>query len=131
MGFGLFLSLELVEDKVMVVVPTIASNPSSSSNTQNKKPANNCDATEGFYHYNGFDPSRGRRHCRNHPKKEEAVEVEPSKYASPSSHAKFDTEDGTNNGATTCGDDACNNNNSGCGSVNIERTKIHGSSRGS
>jgi hypothetical protein len=51
------------------------------------------------------------------------VEVEPSKYASPLSHAKVEIEDGTNNGATTCGDDACNNNNSRCSNVNMERNK--------
>jgi hypothetical protein len=51
------------------------------------------------------------------------VEVEPSKYASPLSHAKVEIEDGTNNGATTCGDDACNNNNSRCNNVNMERNK--------
>ena len=68
-------------------------------------------------------PASTKRHCRNHPNKEEEMEVEPSKYASPSSHAKVVTEDGTNNGATTCDDDACNNNNSRCGNVNMERSR--------
>ncbi|CAD6212650.1 unnamed protein product [Miscanthus lutarioriparius] len=105
-----YLNLEFAspmdKDKVMVVVPTIASKPSSSSNLQKKKLANNYDATEGFSYYNGFGPSRGKRRCRNHPKKEKEVEVEPSKYASPLSHAKVETEDGTNSGATSCGDDS-------------------------
>jgi hypothetical protein len=122
-----YLNLEFAspmdEDRVMVVVLTIAYKPSSNSNTQKKKPANNYDATEGFYYYNGFGQSRGKRLCRNHPKKEEEVEVEPSKYASPSIDAKVETKDGTSNGATTCSDDACNNNNSGCGNVDIERNK--------
>ena len=48
------------EDKVMVVVPTIASKPSSSSNVEKKKSADNYDATEGFYYYNVFGPSRGK-----------------------------------------------------------------------
>jgi hypothetical protein len=114
----------MVEDKVMVAAPIATSKPSSSSNRQKKKPANNYDAIEGFYYYNGFGPSRGKRHCRNHPNKEEKVEVEPSKYASPPNHAKVESEDGTNNGATTGGDDVCsNNNNSGCDNVNMERNK--------
>jgi hypothetical protein len=123
-----YLNLEfaspMAEDKVMVAAPIATSKPSSSSNRQKKKPANNYDAIEGFYYYNGFGPSRSKRHCRNHPNKEEKVEVEPSKYASPPNHAKVESEDGTNNGATTGGDDVCsNNNNSGCDNVNMERNK--------
>jgi len=112
-----YLNLEfgspMDKDKVMVVAPTTAFKPSNNSNAQKKKHTNNYNATEGFYCYYGFGPSHGKKCCSNHPKKEEEVEVEPSKYASPPSHAKVETEDGTNNWATTYGDDACNNNNFG------------------
>jgi hypothetical protein len=129
-----YLNLEFAspmdKDKVMVVAPTIASKPSSSSNAQNKKLANNYDATESFYYYSGFGPSHGMWRCRSYLKKLEEVEVEPSKYASlrvmPKLRLKMVP---IMHGATTYDDDACNTITLDAAMSTWRGTKIHGSSR--
>ncbi|OEL33093.1 hypothetical protein BAE44_0005888 [Dichanthelium oligosanthes] len=96
------------EEKETIVASAAASKPSCSSKTRKKKPANDFNATEGFYYYSGFGLFHNKRRCwsTTHnsappppaPKQEE--DEESPKDASPLSQAKVDSDYGINNGAS-------------------------------
>ncbi|OEL15390.1 hypothetical protein BAE44_0023591 [Dichanthelium oligosanthes] len=95
-------ALAMEEEKA---VSASSSKTSGSSKIRKKKPTNDFNATEGFYYYARFGRLlHGKRNRRSTthdteplPPKQEEVEVEPPKYASPRSHVKVETDDGDNN----------------------------------
>ncbi|XP_062201592.1 uncharacterized protein LOC133904117 [Phragmites australis] len=81
-------------------VSAAASKPSSTSKPRKKKSGGDFVATEGFYYYTGFGPSRTKRHCRSSGMNEPVSakqELEHPEYASPTNQAQAD--DDTNRAA--------------------------------
>jgi hypothetical protein len=96
------------EEKAVVMALAVGSKPCSSSKTRKKKPTSHFNTIEDFYYYDGFGPLLGKKYCRSTthssaslaPKQEE-VELELPKDASPLNQAKVVVGDGTSYGVAT------------------------------